>query len=72
MDLGGAALDLHGVAIPLGIRVVLEHAGGAFVVQELLDVTDLRAPAWHGVEPPVQEDTELGVVVPLREGMGAD
>ena len=71
MELRRAALELHRVAVPLGIGVVAEHACGTLVVQQLLDVAHLRSPARHGVETPVQEDAELGVVVPLGQGMSA-
>ena len=64
VELGRAALDLHGVAVPLGVRVLAQHPLRPVLDQQLLNVGHPRRPARHRVEAPVDEDPELGVVEP--------
>ena len=62
-----APFNLHRVAVPLCIRVMTKHAFGALSNQHLLDIGYLLCPTGHRVEPPVNEDSELRVVVPTRK-----
>ena len=68
----GAPLDLHGVAVPLRVGVLPQHAPRAVPDQQLLDVGHPRRPARDRVEAPVDEDPQLGVVEPDRHPVGAD
>ena len=72
VPLGRAALDLHRVEVPLGVGVLPQHPLGAALDEELLNVGHAGRPARHRVEPPVEEDPQLGVVVPDRHPVGAD
>ncbi len=64
---GGTALDLHGVAVPLGVRVLAQHPARSVLDEQLLNVGHPWRPPRHRVEAPVDEDPELGVVVPDRD-----
>ena len=66
---GRAALQSAAVEIPLRVRVVAQHLCGPLIAEQLLDVRHLGCPAGHRVQPPVQEDPQLGVVVPVRQGV---
>ena len=59
------------LALAVAVGVVAQHADGSLIVEQLLDISDLRGPSRHRVEAPVQEDAELRIVVPPRKGMRA-
>ena len=66
MTPGGAALQPTAVEVPLGIGVVPQHLRGTRCFEQLLDVRHLGCPTGHRVQTPVQEDSQFGVVVPVR------
>ena len=61
------ARDAHRVAVPLGVRDVREHRRRALLAQQGLDVRSGRRPRRDRVQPPVDEQAQLGVVVPGRQ-----
>ena len=72
VPLGRAAHDLHAVEVPLGVGVLPQHPLRAVLDEQLLDVGHPRRPARHRIEAPVEEDPQLGVVVPDGHSMVAD
>src|SRR5690625_5700594 len=56
--LRGAALDAHGVGVPLGVLV----AGVSVLCGHITAVQDV-GPGGHRVQTPVHEDPELGVAI---------
>ena len=71
VQLRGAARELHGVEVPLAIGILVEHPLRPVLGEHLLNVGHPRRPARHGVQAPVHEDPQLGVVVPGGHHVGA-
>ncbi len=59
-----AAGDRPRVQVPLGVRGGAERIGPVAVLHHLAHVVGQRGEARHRVRPPVDEDPQLGVVVP--------
>ena len=72
MTPGRTAFKTAAVEVPLSIGIVPQHRRRTGFFEQLLDIGHLGRPAWHRIQPPVQEDPEFGIVVPLRKGMGCD
>ena len=63
--LRGRTIDAHGVVIPFGVGIV----GDVILRTEIVIGMDQRSPARDRVEPPMNKDAELCVVIPSGKSM---
>ena len=63
----GSIVKLERIQIPFGIRIDAKPVAHIAAFEDFADVSARRRPSRHRVKPPVDEDAELGVVIPIRD-----
>src|SRR5713101_7333682 len=65
VGLGRRPLESHAVQVPFRVRIV----GNVVLGREVMLGMNQGRPAWDRVKAPVNEYPELGIGIPLRQGM---
>ena len=68
----GAVFKFERVQIPFGVRIVAEPVAHVAALEDLADIAAVGRPGRHRIQPPMDEDAQLRVVIPVRDFVRTD